>query len=67
MSRHNLATVFGPTMLHPAVRETGLSPLELLSMETKDALQQSGILDYFLQLAEGGYDFQQKNVQQTHF
>lgn len=46
MSLHNLATVFGPTMLHAGPgrgREA-----ELLANSTSDVMAQSGILHYFL-------------------
>ncbi|XP_013406427.1 active breakpoint cluster region-related protein isoform X2 [Lingula anatina] len=67
MTIHNLATVFGPTLLRPAVRDSTMSPLELLSMETKDAMLQTGILLYFLKLAQSGVDLSVKPSFETSF
>ena len=47
MSLHNLATVFGPTMLHPGV-ERDKKGGELLATSTVDVMAQSGILHFFL-------------------
>jgi len=46
MSLHNLATVFGPTMLHAGPGRG--NPAELLANSTSDVMAQSGILHYFL-------------------
>ena len=46
MSLHNLATVFGPTMLHAG--PTRGREAELLANSTSDVMAQSGILHYFL-------------------
>ncbi|XP_046636503.1 active breakpoint cluster region-related protein-like [Daphnia pulicaria] len=47
MSLHNLATVFGPTLLRPAPTDTPDS-LDQLAMGTIDVMAQAGILHYFL-------------------
>lgn len=47
MSLHNLATVFGPTMLRPAPSEAPDS-LDQLAMGTIDVMAQAGILHFFL-------------------
>lgn len=49
MSLHNLATVFGPTMLRPAPSANGTDSQEsLLAMGTMDVMAQAGILYFFL-------------------
>ena len=46
MSLHNLATVFGPTMLHAGPGRGRQA--EVLASSTSDVMAQSGILHYFL-------------------
>ncbi|CAL8077876.1 unnamed protein product [Orchesella dallaii] len=48
MSLHNLATVFGPTLLRPGARNEGASNLDLLAAGTVDVMAQAGILYFFL-------------------
>lgn len=48
MSLHNLATVFGPTLLRPGARTEGASNLDLLAAGTVDVMAQAGILYFFL-------------------
>lgn len=48
MSLHNLATVFGPTMLHAGQDNHNKKTVELLTTSTVDVMAQSGILHYFL-------------------
>ena len=51
MTLQNLATVFGPTLLRPAQKESAkLSMQELLSAGARDAMTQIGILRYLLSL-----------------
>jgi len=51
MTLQNLATVFGPTLLRPAHKDTGkLSMAELLSAGARDAMTQIDILRYLLNL-----------------
>ena len=57
MSLHNLATVFGPTMLH-AGSERDKKGAELLTTSTVDVMAQSGILHYFLQRRSRGEPIQ---------
>ena len=47
MSLHNLATVFGPTMLH-AGPGGNKEPASLLAASTVDVIAQSEILHFFL-------------------
>ncbi|XP_074640785.1 active breakpoint cluster region-related protein-like [Tubulanus polymorphus] len=57
MTTQNLATVFGPTLLRPAVPETeDTSPLAMLSA-TKSMMSQSSILLTFLEMIKAGKDF----------
>ncbi|KAK6629842.1 hypothetical protein RUM43_003662 [Polyplax serrata] len=46
MSLHNLATVFGPTLLRPSSKEA--KTRDLLAQGTCDVMAQAGILHYFL-------------------
>lgn len=48
MSLHNLAMVFGPTLLRPAP-VTGKQPKDGLETSTVDVMAQAGILYCFLQ------------------
>lgn len=48
MSLHNLAMVFGPTLLRPAP-VTGKQPKDGLESSTVDVMAQAGILYCFLQ------------------
>ena len=57
MSINNLATVFGPTLLRPAVRIGEQSVTDLFSAGAREAMLQTGILLYFLRLKEAGGDF----------
>ncbi|KZS09651.1 putative Active breakpoint cluster region-related protein [Daphnia magna] len=48
MSLHNLATVFGPTLLRPAPTSDTPDSLDQLAMGTIDVMAQAGILHFFL-------------------
>lgn len=48
MSLHNLATVFGPTLLRPAMKQD-LKQKDLLAAGTVDVMAQAGILYCYLQ------------------
>ena len=49
MSLHNLATVFGPTMLHAGVeRDRGKKGTDQLTTGTVDVMAQAGILHFFI-------------------
>ncbi|KAF8794205.1 active breakpoint cluster region-related protein-like [Argiope bruennichi] len=48
MSLHNLATVFGPTLLRPGSRSSSSSPSDLLTAGTVDVMAQAGIFYFFL-------------------
>jgi hypothetical protein len=48
MSLHNLATVFGPTLLRPGVKNEGSGGTDLLAAGTVDVMAQAGILYFFL-------------------
>ncbi|XP_048241269.1 breakpoint cluster region protein-like isoform X1 [Haliotis rufescens] len=54
MTIHNLATVLGPTLLAPAVKDTTTNPLEMMSKTTEQVMLQSAIVNYFLSLAAQG-------------
>lgn len=49
MSLHNLATVFGPTLLRPGFKANQNKPKDTLSAETVDVMAQAGILYCYLQ------------------
>ncbi|KAL1418574.1 hypothetical protein MTO96_005609 [Rhipicephalus appendiculatus] len=48
MSLHNLATVFGPSIIRPCSGAVGQSPSDLLTTSTVDVMAQAGILYFFL-------------------
>lgn len=48
MSLHNLATVFGPTLLRPGIKNEGSGGTDLLAAGTVDVMAQAGILYFFL-------------------
>lgn len=49
MSLHNLATVFGPTLLRPSSKVTNLKEKDSLASGTVDVMAQAGILYCYLQ------------------
>ncbi|XP_076434762.1 uncharacterized protein LOC143274737 [Babylonia areolata] len=55
MTINNLSTIFGPTLLAPAVKETGYSMSEMMSIGTEQCMKQSAVIYYFLNfLVKGG-------------
>jgi hypothetical protein len=55
MSLQNLATVFGPTLLRPAVKGTETQTMEeLFSSGTRDAMMQTTMLMTFFHLRKKG-------------
>src|SRR2546421_2834558 len=48
MSLHNLATVFGPTMIRPSPSSGGASSADSFTAGTIDVMAQAGILYFFL-------------------
>lgn len=48
MSLHNLATIFGPTLLRPAPSTSTPENLDQLALSTIDVMAQAGILHFFL-------------------
>lgn len=58
MTLQNLATVFGPTLLRPAVNEAQPQTMEeLFSVGTREAMLQTSMLLYFLNLRANGAAF----------
>jgi len=57
MPFHNLAVVFGPTLLKPADKTAPSDPMDLFSSGANDAMYQSGILYYLLTLRKKGIEF----------
>ena len=57
MPFHNLAVVFGPTLLKPAEKAQASNPMDLFSSSANDAMYQSGILFYYLTLLSKGTQF----------
>lgn len=49
MSLHNLATVFGPTLLRPGGKAVNSKDKDLLASGTVDVMAQAGILYCYLQ------------------
>ena len=56
MSLHNLATVFGPTLLQPTSKNDVPITMELFSENAKQAMAQTGILLTLLQVRQRGWD-----------
>jgi len=54
MSLSNLATIFGPTLMHPAVKDSNMDPMVMMARAAKESSQQSEIVYYFLKLAASG-------------
>lgn len=54
MSLHNLATVFGPSIIRPCSGAVGQSPSDLLTTSTVDVMAQAGILYFFLRRRAAG-------------
>ncbi len=54
MSVQNLATIFGPTLLAPACKETSNNPLEMMSKGAEQVMHQSSVVNYLLSLAVSG-------------
>ena len=54
MSLSNLSTIFGPTLMHPAIKETNMDPMVQMARAAKDAEMQTTVIYYFLRLASGG-------------
>ncbi|XP_014672421.1 PREDICTED: breakpoint cluster region protein-like [Priapulus caudatus] len=53
MSLHNLATVFGPTLLRPAAHQGAVE--DAFAVGTMDVMSQMHILLYYLQMLANGY------------
>lgn len=49
MSLHNLATVFGPTLLRPGTKADSAKHKDTLAAGTVDVMAQAGILYCYLQ------------------
>ncbi|XP_077509422.1 rho GTPase activating protein at 1A [Amblyomma americanum] len=54
MSLHNLATVFGPSIIRPCSGAVGQNPSDLLTTSTVDVMAQAGILYFFLRRRAAG-------------
>ncbi|KAH9525484.1 hypothetical protein Btru_001524, partial [Bulinus truncatus] len=54
MSVHNLATVFGPTLLAPAAKQDSNDPMELMFKGAEEVMHQSSVVNYLLGLAVSG-------------
>ena len=57
MTLNNLATVFGPTLLRKTVKKSeATATIEMFTENAKEAMIQTGVLLYLLQLRQGGWD-----------
>ncbi|BFZ04589.1 hypothetical protein BsWGS_07628 [Bradybaena similaris] len=54
MSIHNLSTIFGPTLLAPASKQTSSDPLEMMYKGAAEVMQQSSVINFLLGLAFSG-------------
>lgn len=50
MNLHNLATVFGPTLLRPAPLDEPKEAADLFSIGAREAIIQTSILYYFMEV-----------------
>ena len=61
MNLSNLSTVFGPTLLKPALKANTLPKkditMEMFSLQARDAINQTEILQFLLTLSKKGVDF----------
>ncbi|KAL3856236.1 hypothetical protein ACJMK2_011013 [Sinanodonta woodiana] len=62
MSLNNLATIFGPTLLHPAVRESAMISMDQIASVTQQAILQAEVLLYFLKLVALGRNIRKSAV-----
>jgi breakpoint cluster region protein len=60
MSQSNLATIFGPTLMHPAMKDTHTDPMVQMAQAAKDASVQSEVVYFFIKLAASG-----KNIRKS--
>ncbi|XP_053375064.1 breakpoint cluster region protein-like isoform X2 [Mercenaria mercenaria] len=60
MSQSNLATIFGPTLMHPAMQDTNPDPMVQMAQAAKDASVQSEVVYFFIKLAASG-----KNIRKS--
>lgn len=60
MSQSNLATIFGPTLMHPAMNESNVDPMVQMAQAAKDASVQSEVVYFFIKLAASG-----KNIRKS--
>ncbi|XP_064612092.1 active breakpoint cluster region-related protein-like isoform X2 [Liolophura sinensis] len=56
MNLHNLATIFGPTLLRPAAKDPGTPTPDMLFLGAQEALSQTAVLHYFITLRVAGKD-----------
>lgn len=57
MTLNNLAVIFGPTLLRPAAKEVHRTPMEQLIFQNTEAMMQTAILLYLLNLKEKNFNF----------
>ena len=65
MSVNNLATIFGPTLLHPAIKDSDMDPMLQMARAAHDAALQSEVVQYFIKLAASGRNIR-KSAQTSH-
>lgn len=65
MSLHNLATVFGPTLLRPGSGIHGIRQSDMLAAGTIDVMAQAGILYFFLKRKATGLPVKNNEVVQS--
>ncbi|XP_050407938.1 active breakpoint cluster region-related protein isoform X1 [Patella vulgata] len=54
MSLYNLSTIFGPTLMAPAVKENSMNPIEMMNKGAEEVMHQSQIVGFYLKLAASG-------------
>lgn len=67
MSLSNLSTIFGPTLMHPAMKDTNVDPMVQMAQAAKDAGVQSEVVYYFVKLAASGKNIRKSATPEATF
>lgn len=62
MSISNLSTVFGPTLLQPAVKDLKLSPTQVMMQGAQDVFTQAEVLSFFLNQCMSGFSIRRSSA-----
>ncbi|XP_060085626.1 active breakpoint cluster region-related protein-like [Ylistrum balloti] len=62
MSLSNLSTVFGPTLLQPAVNDAKLNPAQIMMQGAQDVFVQAEVLSFFLNMSASGHSIRRSSA-----